>query len=410
MGGIRISFLPRIGGPVEWIAHLAHAGTLLIVNALLAAVSAAVFLAIHLTGRNAAPVRGLRLLGLSYATFAAGFGILLLPALPVYNASVGLIGNLTLDLATLLTLVAVNAYLRRPLLQLWIVIPVALIAAAEIYFLQQGGVNLRIMVICGCVLRGLLTVATGVALWRYADPTARTAARFTAAFHFLWALMLLLRIAWWSFNPSADTSYDPTSTFGLLSRMVLTSIITPGFLWMLTRQMHAELIRHASQDALTGVANRRVMWDKGESATQKARDRNSPITVLMIDVDNFKTINDRLGHTVGDQVLVAIADTLARHIRSPDLLARVGGEEFMVLIPHGDESVVRDIAERLRRMVERQDIVAPSGVPVACTVSVGYCISAQAQVEWQKLVLIADQALYAAKRGGRNRVTGTIVA
>lgn len=395
---------------MEWIAHLAHAGTLLIVNALLAAVSAAVFLAIHWTGRKATPVRGLLLLGLSYGTFAVGFGILLLPALPVYDASVVLLGNLTLDLATVLTLVAVNAYLRRPLVQTRILVPVALIGVAEIYCLQQGGVDLRIMVIFGCALRGLLTVATGVALWRHADATARTAARFTAAFHFLWAFMLLLRIAWWSFNPSADTGHDPTSTFGLLSRMVLTSIITPGFLWMLTRQMHAELIRHASQDALTGVANRRVMWEKGESATQRARDRNSPIAVLMIDVDHFKSINDRLGHTVGDQVLVAIADTLARHIRSPDLLARVGGEEFMVLVPHGDEAVVRDIAERLRRMVERQEIVAPSGAPVACTVSIGYCISAQAQVEWQKLVLIADQALYAAKRGGRNRVTGTVVA
>ncbi len=396
---------------MEWIAHLAHAGTLLIVNALLAAVSSAVFFAIHLTGRKAKHTNGLLLLSLSYGAFAAGFGALVLPRLlPAHGVPFGLIGNFTIDAATVLALLAVNAYLRRPLIQPWILVVVALIGAAEIYCLYSEGKNLRTMVIFGCTLRGLLTVATGMALWRHAGATMRTAARFTAAFHFLWALMLLLRIAWWSTHPSADTSYDPTTTFGLLSRMVLTSIITPGFLWMLTRKMNAELIRHASQDSLTGVANRRVMWEKGESATQEARGRNSPIAVLMIDVDNFKAINDRMGHATGDQVLIAIADTLARHIRSPDFLARVGGEEFMVLIPHGDESVVRDIAERLRRVVERQEIAPASSAALACTVSIGYCISTQAQIEWQKLVVIADQALYAAKRGGRNRVTGTVVA
>ena len=398
---------------MEWIAHLAHAGTLLIVNALLAAVSAAMFLAVHLTAGKARNARGLLLLSLSYGAFAAGFSTLLLPhASPGHPDAMGLIGNLTIDIGTVLTLFAVNAYLRRSLLQLWILIPVAAIGAAEIYCLRGdgGGDNVRVMVICGCTLRGLLTVTTGVALWRHADERIRTAARFTALFHFLWALMLLLRIAWWSTHPSADSYYDPTTTFGLLSRMVLTAIITPGFLWMLTREMHAELERHASQDALTGVSNRRIMWEKGESATQEARGRNAPIAVLMIDVDNFKSINDRLGHTVGDQVLIAIADTLALQIRSPNFLARVGGEEFMVLIPQGDESVVRDIAERLRRVVERREIAPGASAALACTVSIGYCISAQAQIEWQKLVVIADQALYAAKRGGRNRVTGTVVA
>lgn len=396
---------------MEWIAHLAHAGTLLIVNALLAAVSAAMFLALHLTGRKAEHVRGLLLLSLGYGGFAAGFGALVVaPAFPAQAAAVTLAGNLVIDAATALTLLAVNAYLRRPLLQLRILVPVAALGAVEIYCLRGEGDNLRTMVIFGCSLRGLLTVATGMALWRHADETARTAARFTAAFHFLWALMLLLRIAWWSTHPSADTSYDPTTTFGLLSRMVLTSVITPGFLWMLTRQMNAELIRHASLDTLTGVANRRIMWERGESATLDARGRNAPVAVLMIDVDNFKAINDRLGHAVGDQVLIAIAGTLARQVRSPDFLARVGGEEFMVLIPHGDEPMVRDIAERLRRVVERQQISPPSSAALACTVSIGYCISAHAQLEWQKLVVIADQALYAAKRGGRNRVTGTVVA
>ena len=101
---------------MEWIAYLAHTSTLLLVNAWLAAVSSAVFLAVHLTGGKAKRVGGLALLSLSYGTFAAGFFLLVVAVAQEHNDALTLIGNLTLDIATVLTLVAVNAYLRRPLL------------------------------------------------------------------------------------------------------------------------------------------------------------------------------------------------------------------------------------------------------------------------------------------------------
>ncbi|MEL4892626.1 GGDEF domain-containing protein [Xanthomonas protegens] len=395
---------------MEWIAHLAHAGTLLIVNALLAAVSSAMFLALYVTGRKERHARSLLLLALSYTVFALGFGILLAPIWQVTAPWVNHTGNVTLDVATVLTLLAVNAYLQRPLLQWTLLLPVALICALELYSLHYAGHDHRIMVIFGGVVRGMLTVATALALWRHADSMVRTAARFTAALHFLWAGMIGLRVAWWAVHPDLGLIQDPTTNFGLLSRIVLTASITPGFLWMLTREMNAELTRHASQDPLTGVTNRRVMWERGEAATQEAARKQGTIAVLMIDVDHFKAINDRFGHAVGDQVLVAIAQTLAEHIRTPDLLARIGGEEFMVLIPQGDEASVRDLAERLRRRIEQQQIDAAPEAPLVCTVSIGYCLSPGALASWQTLVLAADQALYAAKRAGRNRVAGTTIA
>ncbi|MCI2261543.1 GGDEF domain-containing protein [Xanthomonas indica] len=395
---------------MEWIAHLAHAGTLLIVNALLAAVSSAMFLALYVTGRKERHARSLLLLALSYGVFALGFGTLLAPAWHYMATWVAPAGNVTLDVATILTLVAVNAYLQRPLLQWTLLVPVALLCALELYSLHYTGLDHRIMVIFGGLVRGMLTVATAVVLWRHADSTVRAAARFTAVFHFLWAGMVGLRVAWWAFHPDVDTSYDPTTNFGLLSRIVLTASITPGFLWMLTREMNAELTRHASQDPLTGVTNRRVMWERGEAATLDAARRHASIAVLMIDVDHFKAINDRFGHAVGDQVLVAIAQTLTQQIRLPDLLARIGGEEFMVLVPQADEAGVRDLAERLRRRIEQQQIGAAQEAPLACTVSIGYCLSPGAQASWQALVLAADQSLYAAKRAGRNRIAGTAIA
>jgi diguanylate cyclase (GGDEF)-like protein len=393
-----------MGITVEWIARLVHAGTLLIVNALLAGLSSAFFLALYVTRQNLRRVPGVLLWGLSYAAFAVGFGVLILPAFHIDFAYLTLAGNLVIDVGAVLALLAVTAYLELPKRRLWVLLPVALIAVAEIGGVFAMGENYRLMVILGNSLTGLLTIATGEALWRCMDEPRRPVARVAAAFHFLWAFTLLIRMAWWLLHPLADASQEPTSTFGLLSRLILTWVITPCFLWMLTRELDAELIRHASQDPLTGVPNRRVIWEQGERMAAQADRQNANMAVLMIDVDHFKAINDRWGHDGGDQVLVAIADTLQRHVRDEDLLARVGGEEFMVLIRHGDAEAFRDIAERLRGAVESQPVPLPSGDTLNCTVSIGYCLSPRGQANWRDVVIAADRALYAAKRNGRNRI------
>ncbi|AIF47581.1 GGDEF domain-containing protein [Dyella japonica] len=394
----------QLGNTVEWIARLAHAGTLLIVNALLAGLSSAMFLALYATRRNLRRVRGVLAWGLSYAAFAVGFGILVLPAFHIDFAFLALLGNLVIDIGAVLGLLAVNAYLELSRRRLWVLLPVAVLAFVEIGAVIAGGENFRLMVVLGNSLTALLVLATGAALWQCQDAPRRPVARMAAAFHFLWALMLLIRMAWWLVHPGANVGQESTSTFGLLSRLILTWVITPSFLWMLTRQLDAELIRQARHDPLTGVPNRRVIWEQGERIAAEADRRDTTMAVLMIDVDHFKAINDRWGHDGGDQVLIAIAATLDRHVRSDDLLARVGGEEFMVLIPHGDGPAVREIAERLRVAVESRPIAMPSGERLTCTVSIGCCLSPRGQARWRDVVIAADQALYAAKRHGRNRV------
>ncbi|ULU24627.1 diguanylate cyclase [Dyella terrae] len=392
---------------MEWIARLAHAGTLLIVNALLAGLSSAIFLTLYATGPKGRRLHGVLLWGLSYAAFAVGFAVLILPGFHIDFAYLQLTGNLIIDVGAVLTLLGVTAYLELPRRRLWVLVPVALLAIVEIGSVIAGGENLRLMVILGNALTALLTIATGDALWHCVDKPRRAVARVAAAFHFLWAIMLLLRGAWWWFHPFADVTEDPTSTFGLLSRLILTWVITPSFLWMLTRELDAELIRQAHQDPLTGVPNRRVIWEQGERMAAQVDRQETSMAVLMIDVDHFKAINDRWGHDGGDQVLVAIAQTLQRYVRDEDLLARVGGEEFMVLIRHGDEATVGEIAERLRRAIESHPIALPSGEALNCTASIGYCLLPRGQGHWRDIVISADQALYAAKRQGRNRVVGS---
>ena len=389
---------------MEWLGKLAHAGTLLIVNALLAALSSAIFLALHLTQRKLRTIRGAWLWGLSYAAFAAGFAVLILPAFHIDFPLLDLVGNLLIDGGAVLGFLAVQDYLERPGRNLWVLLPAAALGLAEVGWVLAQGENYRVMVVLGGLLRGLITAATGLALWRGVADSRRVAARLAAFFYFLWAFMLLNRVAWWLLHPAANAGQEPTSTFGLMSRLILTWVVTPSFLWMLTRQLDDELIRHAHEDPLTGVANRRVMWEHGERRAAEADRQGAPMAVLMIDADHFKAINDRWGHDVGDQVLVAIADTLKRHVRAEDLLARVGGEEFMVLVRRGDAALAEEIAERLRAALENAVIALPSGETLHCTASIGYCVAMPEQANWREMVVAADRALYQAKRQGRNCV------
>jgi len=391
---------------MEWIAGLVHAGTLLLINALLAGLSSALFFALYLGHPRVKRLPGVLWWGLSYAAFAAGFGVLFLPAFHVSFPDLGLVGNLLIDMGAVLALLAVNVYLELPRRMLWVLVPVVVIALVETCVVLLEGENLRQMVILGGALTALLTVATGTAFWQCKDEAQRPVARLAALFHFLWAAMLLVRMWWWIAQPVAFAERDPTSTFGLLSRIVLTWVITPSLLWMLTRKLDAELIRHASQDPLTGVANRRVMWEEGQQRIAASNPRGASVATLMIDVDRFKSINDRWGHDGGDQVLVAIAGTLRRHIREKDILARVGGEEFMVLLHQAEAPAVKEAAERLRQAVEKETITLPSGETLRCTVSIGYCVSMRKEMSWRDVVVAADQALYAAKQAGRNRVVG----
>ncbi len=389
---------------VEWISKLLNSGTLLIVNALLAALSSAFFLALYVAHPQAKRLTGVLLWTLGYAAFAAGFGVLILPAFHVSIPQLGLVGNLAIDVGAVLTLLAVNSYLRLPKGKLLVLVPVALILLAEIYIVLSRGENLRQMVILGGLLTSLLTTMTGVAFWQCQDEAQRPVARMAGVFHFLWAGVLLSRAAWWYAHPNVSPIHDPTATFGLLSRMVLTWILTPSVLWMLTRQLDAELIRYASQDSLTGIANRRVIWERGLHQFAELKRANVPLAVMMIDVDHFKSINDRWGHDVGDRMLVSVTQLLKSNIRGDDLLARVGGEEFMVLLRDVDERVVGEAAERLRKAIDNEYVPLSSRESCHCTISIGYCVATPLEASWKDVVIAADRALYAAKRAGRNRI------
>lgn len=160
-----------------------------------------------------------------------------------------------------------------------------------------------------------------------------------------------------------------------------------------------ELRRLLTTDHLTGAANRAYFFEQATIALDRSRQTDRPLSVVMLDVDHFKGVNDGFGHGIGDAVLQA----LVRHCRSclvkGEILARLGGEEFVVLLPDTDLSEAALFAERLRRTVAVID-----ELPVSVTISLGCAQMDKRCEDIDALLRRADEALYRAKRGGRDRV------
>jgi diguanylate cyclase (GGDEF)-like protein len=167
----------------------------------------------------------------------------------------------------------------------------------------------------------------------------------------------------------------------------------------------AALTEVAISDPLTGLHNRRSFEVRLAEEVERTRRSQVPFALLLLDLDHFKQVNDRFGHQAGDQALQAVASVLEQQLRAVDLPARIGGEEFAVLLPDTAGQGALDTAERLRAAIATRPI-AHEGATIAVTASIGVaCCSAHADTS-EGLLRVADLALYQAKRAGRNRTHG----
>jgi len=166
---------------------------------------------------------------------------------------------------------------------------------------------------------------------------------------------------------------------------------------------HKKLTVFASTDSLTQVMNRAAFSTLVDAylTEVRAKERRIEGALLIIDADNFKSVNDRFGHDRGDEALVTIASSIKSAVRSPDLVGRLGGEEFGVFLPGADTDQAAIVAERIRKAVNDAEF-APAGAH-ALSVSVG-CAVFDRKLPFSDLFRLADQQLYVAKREGRNRV------
>ena len=202
-----------------------------------------------------------------------------------------------------------------------------------------------------------------------------------------------------------DSLFDNSATnvicFGLFGMLPVLS--TVGFLLMCTERSQLELERAARLDYLTGICNRRAMEDLAQRALAAARRHGTPLALMIIDVDHFKRINDQLGHQGGDGALVEAGRRIRVGLRSEDLVGRLGGEEFVVVMPNTDAQSAIAAGERIRTAFSSQ-VMAIQGQAVPVTVSVGIAVMQPEDQQFSQLLRRADHAMYAAKAAGRNRV------
>ncbi|WP_395408037.1 GGDEF domain-containing protein [Pseudoduganella sp. UC29_106] len=170
-----------------------------------------------------------------------------------------------------------------------------------------------------------------------------------------------------------------------------------------TLQLEAQLLKSARHDGLTGVCNRAYLFEQAENAVALARRHRRPLAVAMLDIDHFKRVNDTYGHAVGDSVIRALADTCMSELRTNDRFGRIGGEEFVCVMPETDEAEALQCAERLRNRIGALAVETSAG-PLSFTVSVGVAMLRQGCDNWPELLHAADCALYGAKGAGRDRV------
>jgi diguanylate cyclase (GGDEF)-like protein/PAS domain S-box-containing protein len=169
------------------------------------------------------------------------------------------------------------------------------------------------------------------------------------------------------------------------------------------KEMEAELFRQASTDALTGISNRRYFIGQAAQELRRSRRFARDMSVMMIDLDHFKQVNDQHGHAIGDAVLQGVVKRALESLRQSDLLGRLGGEEFAVIMPETDLAAATDAAERLRVHLEERPVIAAC-VALPSTVSIGVAQLSAKDTSIDALLHRADLALYAAKEKGRNRV------
>jgi len=194
--------------------------------------------------------------------------------------------------------------------------------------------------------------------------------------------------------------------FGHQEISTLRALAAPASLALSRERARLEAAEHAQAaaiDPVSGVFNRRYFHIRLEEELQRARRHEIPLALLLIDIDDFKSVNDSFGHLVGDAVLRDVAEILRRSIRVFDICARFGGEEFTIIMPGSAAENAVKIAERIRQRIEKYRSWDPALAALQVTVSIGLAISAVG-TPGIELIARADQALYAAKRAGKNGV------
>lgn len=281
---------------------------------------------------------------------------------------------------------------------------VALVCLSTIWF-EFVIPNVSARSIANSVLFGSAYVACSYTLFKDVNPTLKSVTYFTAIAFALLATVLLVRAVMIYQLPTAYTLYSnvPMNPNSLLLGCLFQLFVSFGFLLMLNRALVSEISQVAARDNLTGAYSR-LEFENQLSRLQSRYVRSADaFCVMLIDIDNFKLINDNYGHLVGDEVLRRFARIVFASIRAEDYFARYGGDEFCILLPSTRLDEAMMLANRLRQTYANTPHMINNEV-IQSTISIGVTEASSLSDDYNEVIAWADKALYQAKDGGRNRV------
>lgn len=260
--------------------------------------------------------------------------------------------------------------------------------------------NFRWRMVFALASMGLLMAAHAWLFFRH--PLNSLGRRFTVLA--LSAMTLVFAVRWSHavLLPQGDGGlYAPSSvqTTYMASYTVLLLLISMGFVLLASERMREVFEFQATHDTLTGAFNRRALLDRVSEELARSQRYRGQFSVLMLDLDHFKHVNDRFGHQTGDEVLKQFVARIGRTLRPNDVLGRLGGEEFLVLLPETSATAAQATADRMLLAVAQESATLP-----VCTASIGLTAWLPEDNTVDELVARADRAMYTAKGNGRNRV------
>jgi len=210
-----------------------------------------------------------------------------------------------------------------------------------------------------------------------------------------------------------DRLFDPSGafTYRFFEGLLMAVLTVCLYIAMTAEYLNQNLKQQANYDQLTHTINRHAFLPLAEHVLEQRKREFTPVSLMMMDLDNFKTINDTYGHSIGDDVLQHVAAALIKALRTQDVLCRYGGEEFIALCPNTNSKDATMIAERLRAQVESLRI-ARQNIIISPTISIGLT-TYPSNIDHHNLDLLietSDKAMYKAKTNGRNRVESTSIS
>ena len=335
------------------------------------------------------------------ATFSLGFSFLALALAGGPNITVGFAANLLQICGYFLIYLAICRFTGTVFNRILVygILPFATLVMMAAVILNWEWLPLIVMTY---IVGISFNISSAWVLYRGNHCRYKLAAYLTAVPLLIYGLVMVGRITAGLIWPE-QMRPGPTLSgrFDILSLFILSFWWTSGFILMINQRLQSDLNDLAMNDALTRVRNRRAMQQMLAFEMQRVQQEVKKFSIVLLDIDHFKQVNDTYGHDVGDIVLQWLASTLQKSVRVQDVVARWGGEEFLILLPETSLGDAVEIAERLRAIVASTPAKIPSGT-LEITFSAGVSCSTSSQ-DVKELCKIADLALYEAKKT-RNQI------